>query len=154
MEGMPHRSITLTAAPLQGPYFIQGNRAAWNVGSAGLWTNTAAGDRADQHGGTTDSTREFSRHKPGDAYRNDRVGRQRHDSSRSQRVDTERHHRPRHQVVHWRVVENNEWQVVDRAVHSGSRDQQRLLPDDALAVVAEWVGEKGAGAAQVDPSKI
>ena len=41
MEGMPHRSITLAAAPLQGPYFIQDNRAAWNAGSAGLWTNTA-----------------------------------------------------------------------------------------------------------------
>jgi hypothetical protein len=40
MEGMPHRSITLAAAPLQGPYFIQDNRAAWNAGSAGLWTNT------------------------------------------------------------------------------------------------------------------
>ena len=41
MEGMPHRSITLAAAPLQGPYFIQDNLAAWNAGSAGLWTNTA-----------------------------------------------------------------------------------------------------------------
>lgn len=82
------------------------------------------------------------------------VDAERDNSSCCQRVDTERHHRPRHQVIHRRIVENDEGQVLDLPIHSWPRDQQRLLPDDAFAVVAERVGEEGAGAAQVNPSKV
>jgi hypothetical protein len=52
-------------------------------------------------------------------------------------------------------MENDEWQVIDRAIHSRPRDQHRLLPDDAFAVIqAEGVGDDGAGAAQFNPSKV
>ena len=90
-------------------------------------------------------------HKPGAERRRAERGSHRKTTPCRQGVQAKGSQRPHREVIDWRVMEHDEGRIGDTAVHSRSRNEQGLLPDNAFAVVeTKWVAHGVEGVAQVN----